>query len=248
MPFDARRRRFGPIAPPPLAAVHVPDGAAFMVPSRLGPEEADRRAREAAQEGLLRPVDSHRADLELAQLVWVPVWRVDGSAEGVHVGVRAVRDRRGTLRGMLPTGGVRHRDAVVLLLARKMLPFDPTPAITLPMESLASRLTHPITDGEVLAPDMTADEAEREALAQLRRAVTPSDALYRDVDARARSTVLCHYPVWLRRYEYEGDVVKGERFEGHVVLSAVDGRVLCERHPPALRALAGRVKSIFKRR
>ena len=246
MSFEARRRRFGPIAPPPLTAVRVGDGEAFVVPARLSLDEGDRLGREAIQSGMLRPPDSHRADIEGAQLVWVPLWRVDASADGFHVGLRSSTDARGRLRAVLPTGGSKHRDEVLVLLARKMLPFDPSPSITLALDAMASKLTHPITDGEELAPDMTRDEAEREASAQLRRSVQPSSAIYAEAEARVRSAVLCHYPLWLRRYQYEG-VASKTPFEGHVALSAVDGRVLSAKHPPAWRSLAGRAARLFKR-
>lgn len=246
MNIEVRRRRFGPIAPPPVATVRVGDGEAFMVPARITFEEGDRRGREAIQAGMLRPPDSHKADIEVAQLVWVPLWRVDASADGFHVGLRSSTDAKGRLRAVLPTGGAKHRDEVVVLLARKMLPFDPSPSITLALDAMASKLTHPITEGEELAPDMTRDEAEREATARLRRSIQPSSAIYSEAEVRVRSTVLCHYPLWLRRYEYEG-VGSKTLFEGHVALSAVDGRVLSAKHPPAWRALAGRVARLFKR-
>ncbi len=243
-----RRRRFGPIAPPPVATVRVGDGESFVVPARLSADEGERLGREAIQEGMARPADSHRADIETAQLVWVPLWRVDASADGFHVGVRQATDAKGRLRAVLPTGGARHRDEVVVLLARKMLPFDPSPGVKLPLDAMASKLTHPIAEGEEVAPDVTREEAEREASARVRRHVQPSSAVYSNYEVRVRSAVLCHYPVWLRRYRYEGEAAgSGEVFEGHVALSAVDGRVLSARHPPAWRALAGRVKRLFKR-
>ncbi len=246
MTLEARRRRFGPIAPPPVATVRVGDGEAFVVPAHLALDEGDRLGREAIQAGMLRPPDAHRADIEGAQLVWVPLWRVDASADGFHVGLRSTTDAKGRLRAVLPTGGSKHRDEVVVLLARKMLPFDPSPSITLALDAMASKLTHPITEGEEVAPDVTRDEAEREATARLRRSVQPSSALYTEAEVRVRSTALCHYPVWLRRYQYEG-VASNTRFEGHVALSAVDGRVLSAKHPPAWRSLAGRVAQMFKR-
>ena len=66
MSHDTRRQRFGPVAPPPTASVIVAPGEAFVVPAKLTAEEAGRRAREAIQAGLLRPADSHTADIEVA--------------------------------------------------------------------------------------------------------------------------------------------------------------------------------------
>ncbi len=244
---ETRRRRFGPIAPPPIETVRVGEGEAFVVPAHLSAEEGDRRGREAIQEGLLRPADSHKADIEVAQLVWVPLWRVDVSGDGFHVGLKHATDTKGRLRYVLPTGGVRHRDEVVVLLGRKMLPFDPSPSIALPLDAMASKLTHPITDGEELTPDVSRDDAEREASARVRRSVQPSSAVYSSADVRVRSAVLCHYPIWLRRYRYQGEASGGVVIEGHVALSAVDGRVVSAKHPPAWRSLASRVKHLFTR-
>lgn len=245
---ETRKRRFGPIAPPPIATVRVGDGESFVVPLKLSAIDGDRIGREAIQEGLLRPVDSHKADIEVAQLVWVPLWRVDASADGFHVGIKHATDAKGRLKWVLPTGGAKHLDEVVISLARKMLPFDPSKSLTLPLDALASKLTHPITEGEELAPDVSRDEAEREASATLRRSVQPNSALYADADVRIRSAVLCHYPIWLRRYRYEGEATgSGGAFEGHVAISAVDGRVLSAKHPPAWRSVVGRVKKLFRR-
>ncbi len=245
---ETRKRRFGPIAPPPIATVRVGDGESFVVPLKLSAIDGDRIGREAIQEGLFRPVDSHKADIEVAQLVWVPLWRVDASADGFHVGIKHATDAKGRLKWVLPTGGAKHLDEVVISLARKMLPFDPSKSLTLPLDVMASKLTHPITEGEELAPDVSRDEAVAEAAARVRREVQPARAIYRDVDVRVRSAALCHVPVWLRRYRYAGEAARGgEVEECHVALAAWDGRVLSERHPSAMRAIAGRVKRLFRR-
>ncbi len=248
MAVPARARRFGPVAPPPLTRVTVDDAERFALRLTVTPDEADRRGREAIQEGLLRPADSHRADIEAAQLVWVPVWRVDVAAEGFHVGVKVGTDAKGRLRSVMPTGGARHRDEVVLVLARKMLPWDPTPALALPLEALVSRRDLALDDGEELAPDMTREEAVTEARQRVLRALSPSRAVWSDYEARARTAVLCHVPVWLRRYRYEGEAAGREALECFVALSGATGEVLCARHPPAWRAVAGRVRRLFTRR
>lgn len=232
-----------------MAEVHVGDGERFMVPRRLDEAEGERLGREAIQEGVARPADSHTADIEAAQLVWVPLWRVDAAAEGFHVGVQKGVDAKGRLRWVLPTGGTRRHDDVVVLLARKMLPWDPSPAITLPLDAMASQLTHPLEGGEVLAPDMTRDEAIAEASARLRAHIAPSRAVYADAQVRVRSVALCHYPVWLRRYRYQGEAAgEGDAMECYVAVSAVDGTVLCAKHPPAWRAVMGRMRRLFTRR
>lgn len=249
MTTDGRRRRFGPIAPPPTAVVTVGPGEALVLPRKLSLDEGERRGREAIQEGLLRPADSHTADIEAAQLVWVPVWRVDVSADAFHVDVVPGAAKKGRLRLPLPVGGTTHRDGVELVGARKLLPFDITGSLALPLDRLAPRSVEAPGEGEELAPDVTREEAIAEATARARRAVQPTRAVYREVEARVRSVALCHVPVWLRRYRYAGEAARGGEPEAcHVAISAFDGSVLSEHHPSAVRSLAGRVKRLFWRR
>jgi hypothetical protein len=242
---EQRTRRFGPIAPPPVTVVRWGEGEAFVVPMRVTFETAESLGREAIQHGVFRPADSHKADIETAQLVWVPLWRMDVFADGFHVGLRHATDSKGKLKWVLPTGGTRHRESIVISLGRKMLPFDPSPLISLPRESIVARVDSPITMGEVLDPDVFRDEAEREAIARLRREVLPGRAVYANATVHVRSAVLCHYPVWLRRYRYQGEAASTEPVEGHVALSAVDGHVVSERHPSGWRSLMGRAKRLF---
>jgi hypothetical protein len=246
MPSEPRRRRFGPIAPPPGEAIAVAPGEALLLPCRLTAEAGERRGREVIQEGLLRPADSHTADIEGAQLVWIPVWRVDLSADAFHVSVSPpVGSRRAW---PLPIGGTRQRDAVERVSARRLLPFDITPRLALPLEALVAWSAAPAAEGEVLSPDLGRDEAVAEATARARRAVESPRAVYRDLSVRVRSVALCHVPVWLRRYRYTGEASPpGEAEDGHVAISGWDGSVLSERHPSAMRALAGRVKRLFRR-
>mgnify|MGYP003595386493 CR=1 FL=1 len=81
-----RARRFGPIAPPPGLPVRVAANEAFLVPLRIGYEKGEELGREHIQSGLTRPADSHKADIEGAQLVWVPLWRVDAAVDGDSAG------------------------------------------------------------------------------------------------------------------------------------------------------------------
>ncbi len=243
----ASRLRFGPLASPPGPRVTVTDDIAFAVAPRISEDEGARRARERVQEGLLRPADSHRADIEAVTLVWVPLWRVDAMVEGFHLGVRAVTDQKGRVRSVLPTGGTRFNDAVMVLPARRVLAFDPSPKVTLAIGDLTPRRDLTL-DGEVLDPDVPRDAVEAEVGDRLRRRVVPSGALVSTFEVRVRSALLVHYPLWLRRYRYEGEAVGAEgTVEGHVAVSARDGRVLSERHPSAVRSLAGRVRRLFRR-
>lgn len=239
--------RFGPLAPPATSRVTVDAASELAVAPRITYEDAERLGRERVQEGLLRPADNHKADLEGALMAWIPLWRIDASVEGFHLGLRTIRRGEKKTPIVLPTGGAQQRDEVLVLPARRILAYDIAPRVTLDPVDLVARASLGAVEGEWLDADVPRDEAEHDAGARLRGRVTPSRALVSRYEVRVRAAVLCHYPVWIRRYRYEGEATQGQLFEGHVALSARDGAVLSERHPPAWRALAGRVRRLFAR-
>lgn len=247
MVSERRPLRFGPLAPPPTSRVTVDPALDLAVAPRITYEDAERLGRERVQEGVLRPADNHKADLEGAQLAWIPLWRVDASVEGFHLGLRTIRRGEAKTPVVLPTGGAQQRDEVLVLSARRILAYDIAPRVTLDPADLVSRASLGDVEGEWLDVDVPRDEAEHDAGARLRGRVTPSRALVSRYEVRVRAAVLVRYPVWIRRYQYAGEAAQGQPFEGHVALSARDGAVLSERHPAAWRALAGRVRRLFTR-
>src|SRR5260370_22353496 len=96
----------GNLAPPTSATVEVAAADWFVVPGAFPRAAAERVALADVYEGYLRPPDIHTAEQAPLVLAHFPIWRVDVSVEGFHVGLS--RDhQRGAL---LPTGGVGHRD------------------------------------------------------------------------------------------------------------------------------------------
>lgn len=242
------RRSFGPVAGPAARRVSVPDAERYTLRVALTAERAEALARARIQDGLRRPADMHTADIEAAHLVWIPLWRVDLSVDGRHLGLRALRDRSGGLRAVLPTGAEVHDRAVGIVLARTLLPVDPSGAVELPAHELSPWSLAPPTQGEVIDADVPRDEAEHEVAQRLRRRSVPSRALFSDLEVKVRSAALVHLPVWLRRYRYEGHAARAGGEECHVALHAVTGEVVSERHPAAWRALAGRLQGLVRRR
>jgi hypothetical protein len=234
---------FGPLAPPSSQqAVRVAPGDAFVVRASVARGDAERTARAEVHEGVLRPPDVHQSEFAPLVLAHVPMWRVDVTASGFHVGLsRDARDR-----SLLPTGGTSHKDDVVLVLGRRVLPFDPTAKLKIAMSELSPRAGHAFAEGELIQPDVTRDDAEREALERVRRAIAPSSALYSKLDARVRSTVFVHYPLWVLRYRYAGQA-RGDAapLECHVAVSARTGKVVSSEHPPAWRSVAEKIKRWF---
>lgn len=220
------RRRFGPVAGPPAKRVTVVEGERFVVPPTLSQPEADRIARERIQEGLARPVDSHLAEIEAAHLVWIPLWRVDATVDAAPLGPRAVTR---------------------VVLARRLLPVDPSGAVTLDPQELSALRDVAPREGEWIEADVARDEAEFEVGSALRRRAIPARVLRGDIAVRVRGAAQVHLGVWLRRYRYEGEASGGAVEECHVAVHGRTGAVVSERHPPAWRALAGRVRRLFNR-
>jgi hypothetical protein len=234
---------FGHLAPPTTRPIDVAASDWFVVPGAVPRSAAERVALADVHEGYLRPPDIHRAELAPIVLGHFPIWRVDVSVEGFHVGLS--RGREGG--SLLPTGGVRHRDEIVLVPARRLLPFDPTPKLELPPRELVPRQRGRAVEGEVIAPDVARAEAEREACQRLRRKVEPTSALYSKFDASVRSAQLVHYPLWVLRYRYSGEARKDAAPEEcHVAVSGRTGKIVSAHHPSALRSVAETVKGWFK--
>lgn len=234
---------FGHLAPPTNTTVDVAASDWYVVPGAVPRAAAERTALADVHEGYLRPPDIHRAEQAPITLAQVPIWRVDVSVEGFHVGLSRTHERG----SLLPTGGVRHRDEIVLVLGRRLLPFDPTGKLEISPRELQPRPRGRVGEGEVIAPDVSRAEAEREASSRLRQKVEPSSALYSKFSAEVRSAQLVHYPLWVLRYRYSGEARKDAAPEEcHVAVSARTGKIVSSHHPSALRSVAEKVKGWFK--
>lgn len=245
--MNLERRSFGPVAGPPSKRVTVLDGERFVMRVSVSAEVAERAARQRIQEGILRPADSHCAEIEAVRLVWIPLWRVEVEVDGLHLGLRALRDASGAVRGVLPTGGPVHDGEVGLVLGRRLLPVDPSARAAIEPRDMVPWVHASREEGEWIDADVARDEAEHEVARALRKRVVPSKALYSNLEVRVKSAALVHLPVWLRRYRYEGAASGARVEECHVAIDAGTGEVVSERHPPAWRAIAGRLRGLFRR-
>lgn len=234
---------FPPIARPG-PTVAVPAGETWVLPRTVDRALAEKTAREAMNESVFRPADIARAEVAPFALAYLPLWRVHVEVEGFHLGVSRVSS--GGIGGMLPTGGTRHAEQVVLVLGRRMVACDPTAKAELPSIDLVPRARCKLPDDVVILPDVARTDAEREACDRLRRQVQPTQALYSKFDAHVRSATLCYYPVWLLRYRYAGAASKDAAPEEcHVAVSGRTGKIVSDHHPSALRSLADKVKRWF---
>jgi hypothetical protein len=240
----------------------VADEEAFVVPLSISEEQATQAAREAILGSVFRPYDIQGSAITAAVLAYVPFWRVHATVDGFHIGLDVARDEDGGIKWILPTGGARHRDAVLLVTARRHFPFEPMMTqvpgrlhfqngalalrpFRIELEEMVPRASHPISSGEVVQPDVTRAQAEREAMDRILRAVQPASALYAKYEPKVRSAAFCQYPLYVVRYGYEGHAKRhaGEVF--HVTVSGRSGKVVGSRHPSAVRALARKFRQLI---
>ena len=234
---------FPPLVTPPSRPMAWDRATAFVVPASFGVMAGHGRARDAARSGWLKPADMDRAELSAPERVWIPLWRFETHVDGFHLGLTHVRT--GDRTRVLPTGGFRHRDDVVLVLARAHLAIDPSAKARIGRADLVPLDDEIAPLGERIEPDITQHDAEEEARLRVRRAGQPQQALVAHVEVRIASSALVFLPVYVVRYRYAGEATKGATHEGHAAVSARDGTLVSSHHPPLLGSLASRLGRLF---
>ncbi len=239
--------------------VTVPQGEAFVCAPIVDAERAKEHIRHAVTGGVLKPVDIDQAAIDEPRLLWVPFYRVDVSVDGFHFGLPFTAvGRGGGLQVPIPTGGARHKDAVLMICARRAFPFevklpsflggtlDGVASLEINMGELASNESSSITElaGEVLDADLTREDAAAEASRLVLRAVLPGSALYAKYDPVIRSNLFCRYPVYFARYRYQGEA-RGDTGEFFVAISARTGKPISAKHPSPVRAAAQRFRKLI---
>ncbi len=235
---------FDPLVTPPSSPLPLAGIDTYVLPVTFGEMAGHGRARTAAREGLTKPADIARAEVSDSERVFVPLWRIQGASESFHVGVTSGTQGNGR-RYVLPTGGFRHQDRAVLVLARRHFAIDPSAKARIDLADAKPIADRPIDDTEWVDPDVTRADAEAEATDRFRRMVAPSSALYANIDVRIRSAALVWLPLYVVRYRYAGDANGGVPSEYHVAISARDGALVSERRPPLLGSIASKLRSLF---
>lgn len=239
MPFD-------PLVTPPQAPLSLEGVDAFVLPVTFGEMAGHGRARTAATEAKTLPADIAKAEVSRPERLYVPLWRIEGTSESFHVGLTTTAPRGGRDRRLvLPTGGFRHQDRALLVLARRHFAIDPSEKAVVDLADARRYDEAPVGDAERVDPDVPRAEAEAEASERLRRLVAPSSALYASIDVRIRSASLVWLPVYVVRYRYAGEANGGIASEYHAAISARDGALVSERRPPLLGSIASKLRSLF---
>lgn len=235
--------RLSPLA---LRAAHPigwTEATTFAVPASFSEMSGKGRARDAVGQRWLRPADLASATVGPPERLWIPLWRVEGAVDGFHVGLRATGSPgRGRV---LPTGGFRHEDAVVLVPARQGLAIDVSEKATVARGDMRPQLEVAPPEDEIVEADVSREAAEDEARLRLRRRGEPQQALYASVDVKIRAVDPVLYPVWVVRYLYAGEASEGTESEYYAAVSAHSGANVGERHPPVLGSIKSRLRSWF---
>ena len=240
---------FDPLVTKPSTPLRLEGIAAFVVPVTFGEMAGHGRARTAAREGLTMPADIARAEFGSPERVFVPLWRIEGASESFHIGLTSAAQGSGR-RFLLPTGGFRHQDRALLVLARRHFAIDPSAKAKLDIADARPHRDGVLADASIdnaerVDPDVTRDEAETEARDRFRRMVAPSSALYASIDVRIRSASLVWLPLYVVRYRYAGEANAGIATEYHAAISARDGALVSERRPPLVGSIASKLRAFF---
>lgn len=240
----------GPVLPRVEAKVVVPEGDTYVLRAKISFVEAAELAKKAIVERTLRPADLGDPERDTPRLAWTPFWRVDASVDGFHVGFSGVRINNIPI----PSGGSRHKDAVLLVCARRAFPYTlelptwlsgvvgDTEPVEVELAELESAANLAPEGGEIVDADVGRDAAERDALGLLARSISPGNALYVDQKSRVRSTLFVQIPLYMVRYRYEGEARSRAGEEFYVVISGRTGKVVSAHHPSGVRAAAARVR------
>jgi len=240
----------GPLLPRVDAPVSVPEGDTYVLRAKISFAEAAELAKKAIVERTLRPADLGDPERDVPRLAWTPFWRVDASVDGFHVGFSGARINNIPI----PSGGSRHKDAVLLVCARRAFPYElalptflsgvvgDTEPIEIDLAELESAATLAPEGGEQLDADVTREAAERDAISLLTRSISPGNALYTENKHRVRSSLFVRMPLYMVRYRYEGEARSRAGEEFYVVISGRSGKVVSAHHPSGMRAAAARVR------
>lgn len=251
------------LVPKLSAPVSVPEELAYVVPVAVSAADAERTARDAVLGSVLRPADIGRAVLEPLTLVHLPFWRIEVAADGFHLGVAFLRGGQpGAMPLPFPTGGARHRDGVMLVVARTLFPYEPSllssssswvgtqfegamGAFQIRLEEMVPRARQPITTGEVIEADMDRREAEKEAKDRILRAIRPHTALFESYEPKVKSVAFCHVPLYVMPYHYDGAAKRRPGEEYYVTVSGRSGKIVGARHPSAVKATFAKLRKLI---
>lgn len=258
---------------PPARPLDLDPAEVFALPRSVGKMVGEGRARDAVTDRALRPADLDRAELGPVEAIWIPLWRVKGSADSFSIdlvdtfetihehgpdavvlgggGRRPPNSRRTGSRtttrhrGTRPVGGFRHHDGTMSVLARHAFPIDPGLSLRLPEADLVPVAEAKLDPAVTVTPDVTREEACEAAELALRRRGQPSSALLAHVRTHIADARIVFYPLYVLRYRYGGEAADGGPSIFFAAVSGTTGKVVASRHPSAWKSVVGRLGRLF---
>jgi hypothetical protein len=230
----------------------------FVAPATLDRERGAAAVQRAVKEGILKPSDIDLADLAEPALLYVPFWRVAVTVDGFHIGISSMTSGNGSRSIPIPTGGARHRDGIVMVCARTIVPYEAklpsffgkmagAPPLEIGTNELVTidNARDALASGEVVDADI--DKARGEAIASgmLLRAISPTNAIYSKYEPKIHASTFCYYPMYYARYRYEGEARRHAGEEFFVAVSGRTGEVVNAKHPSAVRAAAAKLRKLL---
>lgn len=242
---------------PKLAQPILP-AEVFVAPATLDAARGRDAVQRAVTEGFLKPSDIADADLGAPALLYVPFWRIAVTVDGFHIGLSSVQGGRSGRTIPIPTGGARHKDGIVMVCARTIVPYEPklpsffgNMAGPAPLEVGTSELVAAVHAGEALAAgevvDADVDKSRGESIASgmLLRAISPTHAIYAKYEPKIHASTFCLYPLYYARYRYEGEARRHAGEELFVAVSGRTGEVVAAKHPSAVRAGLNKLRKLL---
>jgi hypothetical protein len=230
----------------------------FVVPATLDAARGVEAVQRAVKDGILKPSDIAGADLGEPALVYVPFWRVAVTVDGFHIGLSTVQSGRTGRSIPIPTGGARHKDGIVMISARTVVPYEAklpsffgkmagAPPLEVGMDELvpAPNAAEALAAGEVVDADIDQARAESIASGMLLRAVSPTHAIYSKYEPKIHASTFCLYPLYYARYRYEGEARRHAGEEFFVAVSGRTGEIVAAKHPSAVRAMATKLRKLL---
>lgn len=241
---------------PKLPQPVVP-GEIFVVPATLDAVRGQEAVARAVKDGILRPSDIDGAELGEPALLYVPFWRVAVTVDGFHLGLSTMQSSSGRTIP-IPTGGARHKDGIVMLCARTVVPYEAklpsffgkiagTPPLEVGMNELvpAANARDALAAGEVVDADIDQARAESMASGMLLRAISPTHAIYSKYEPKIHASTFCLYPIYYAPYRYEGEARSRAGEDFFVAVSGRSGEIVAAKHPSPVRAMANKLRKLL---
>jgi hypothetical protein len=231
----------------------------YVAPATLDARQGEEAVDRAVKGSVLRPADIEGTKVDPPTLIYAPFWRMDVAADGWQLGVIGISKGNGP-QIPIPIGGAKHKDAVIVVSARTLVPYEPklpswldalgrTPPLEIgPSEVVpfaAAKAQEAISEGELVEADVTKDHAEKLACGMLVRSMDARHMLISRFTPQLRAAAMIHYPLYYARYRYNGEARRHLEEDLFVAVSGRTGEVISAKFPSAPRAVAAKIRRLL---